>query len=202
MQSRNAYYSFKNGEKHEGQSFFPSLADDKEDAYQNGIVYYISDYGNIGRRLFLKPLPRGANFKPDDDIRIDHGYVSFSTSESEYRDSQTKKIETGQEEVTDTSGNTTYIPILEKIQAIVVTKTITVTASVSTQLWSKNVTGQCSVHTSSFTTEISDSYEEVTVEGDERALRHSVYKDSGEPAFFKSGPESDVISKADGNIGI
>lgn len=202
IDARNSYYSFVECEKYEGQSFFPGLADDKEDAYQNGIVYYVSDYGNIGLRLFLKPLPIDADFKPDCDIIIDHGFVSFSTSESVERETQTKTIETGQEAVTDTSGITTYIPIMGEIEAIVVTKTITVIAQVTTHLWSTNITGQCSVHSSSFTTQNSDSYEEVSVEGNKRALRHHVDTNSGAPAFFKDGLESDVIDKAYNNIGI
>lgn len=91
MDARSAYFIFVECEKYEGQSFFPDLAEDMKDAYQNGIVYYVSDYGNIGRRFFLKPLPRGAEFRPDCDINIDHGFVSFSTSESVARDKQTKK---------------------------------------------------------------------------------------------------------------
>ncbi|MFT6781058.1 MAG: hypothetical protein ACJA1A_000977 [Saprospiraceae bacterium] len=202
VDARNAYFSFVECEKFEGQSFFPNLADDKEDAYQNGIVYYVSDYGNIGGRLFLEPLPRDAGFKPDCDISIDHGFVSFSTSENDDEDVQTKTIETGQESVTDTSGNTTYIPIMAKIEATIITKIITVTAQVTTQLRSTNITGQCFVSSSSFTTEISDTYEEVSVVGDERALNHPVETNSGEPAFYRDRLESEVIKKAEDNIGI
>lgn len=204
VDARHAYKSFKNCEKYEGQSFFLRLAENTEDAYQNGIVYYVSDYGKIGSRLFLKPLPKNAEFQPDCDILIDHGFVSFSSSESSSDDKKTEEIETGTEAVTDTSGNTTYHPIYETVSAKITTKTITITitARVSTKMTCINVTGQCSMRSSYFNTQFSDSYEEVSVSGDERAITFHVDEHCGEPAFFKSNIEDELMDLADAKIGL
>ena len=200
--ARNAYYSFLNCEKYEGQDFFPFLEDDKQDAYQNGIVYYVSDHGNIGSKLFLKPLPRDAEFEPDCEIRVDQSAVSYSVSESEQRVKHQKEIETGQESVVDTSGKTTYVPIMEDVEATVITRTITVTAHATTHIWSRGITGQCTVSSTSYDNDISDTYDEVYVEGDERALRHHINTKSGEPAFFRSDLEDDLLAQAERDIGI
>lgn len=202
IDARHAYESFKNCEKYEGQSYFPLLAENTEDAYQNGIVYYVSDYGRIGSRLFLKPLPKNANFKPDCDIKIDHGFVTFSTAESSSDETKTKEIETGTEAVTDTSGFTTYHPIYETVSATITTKTITVTARVNTDIRCINVTGQCSIGSSYFTTEISDSYDEIRISGDNRALSGFESEQTGQPAFFRSNLEDELIDQADRKIGL
>jgi hypothetical protein len=202
IDARNAYYSFKDCEKHEGQLFFKTLIDNLDDAHQNGIVYYVSNYGRIANKLFLKPLPKGAEFLPDCDIFIDYGIVSIDESKSTKSEEYTKEVETGQETETDTSGNVTYIPIYETITATVVTTTVTLTATVNTYINSKNVTGQCSVESSYFSTSMTDSYEEVSIEGDEDALDHNVTTTDGEPSFFSSNLKSSVLRKADEGVGI
>lgn len=201
IEARNAYYSFKNCDKYEGQTYFPDLALDIDAAYQNGIVYYTSS-SLLSTQLFLKPLPAGADFGADCRISISHGFVSYSTSESIHNDKKTKNIETGKETIVDTSGITTYKPIYEDIEATIVTKTITVTAQVNTNIWSEDLTGNCTVATRNIITTLDDSYDEVSVVGDERALYHIVTKSSGEPAFFRSNLESDLMKKANNAIGL
>ena len=93
VDARNAYYSFKKCEKFQGQEFFLNLAENINDAYQNGIVYYVSNNWNLGKKLFLHPLPKDADFLPDCDITIDHGYVSIYESESTSSRSYSKKVE-------------------------------------------------------------------------------------------------------------
>jgi hypothetical protein len=198
IDARHAFYSLKNCEKYEGQQFFLNLLENTQDAHQNGIVYYVSNYGRIAKKLFLQQLPKDADFLPDCDINIDHGYVSFDKSESSSSKDYSKKVEDGKEEITDTSGHVTY----KTIEATVTTNTVTVTTIVTTFINCKNVIGQCSVSSSQYTTEVSDTYEEVSIEGDEDALDHHVDTNDGEPAFFESGLESEVLKLADRNVGI
>ena len=201
IEARNAYYSFKKCDKYEGQTYFPNLALDIDAAYQNGIVYYTSNSINSSQ-LFLKPLPVDADFGADCNISISHGFVSYTTSESIHNDKKTKNIKTGQETIVDTSGVTTFRPIYEDVEATIVTKTITVEAEVQTNIWSEDLTGNCTVETRNIITTLDDSYDEVSVLGDERALYHIVTKTSGEPAFLRSSLESDLMKKANNAIGL
>ncbi len=199
--SRSAYYSLEDCEKYGGSDFFPSLVEKKEYAYQNGIVYYTTNHLNIGSGLFLKPLPNNVDFDPDCKINVNHDFVSFTTEETVKEDKQTSKIEDGQEEVVDSTG-VNYIPKYKYVKASVLTKTITVTASVTTNVWSESVTENCNVSSRNFTTQSVDSYEEISVEGDERALTFPIISKGGEPAFFRSNLKDEVIKKADKAIGI
>ncbi|MEM9548825.1 MAG: hypothetical protein AAGA77_22765 [Bacteroidota bacterium] len=199
--ARLAYKSFKECEKHEGEKFFQRLPEETNEAYQNGIVYYTSNYGNLGSKLFLKHLPKDAAFEPDCEVYVDHGFVSFSTSENTSSETQTQEIETGSESVTDTSGITTRTPIYETVSAEIITKEITITASLSTYVHVKNVTDQCNLRSYSFNTEASDSYQEVSVSGDERALFHHVNESSGEPPTLRDKLEDKVIDEAESEVG-
>ncbi len=199
--ARLAYQSFKECEKHEGISFFPQLADNIEDAHQKGIVYYVSNHGNIGSKLFLKPVPKDSDILPDCDFTINYGYVTFSTSESVSSDTKTKEIQVDTKVKTDTSGITTRTPIYETVSATITTKTVTITASLHSRITATNVSGQCNVKSSAYFSEESESYEEVNVSGDDRALSHHVVEKSGEPAFIRSDLERKVYSKAKSRVG-
>lgn len=200
--ARKAYYSFKNCEKYEGQSHFLNLADQIKDAHKKGIVYYVSNYRDMGNKLFLKPLPGNADFLPDCDIYVDQGYVTVSEDRSSKSKDYEKEVEVGREEITDTSGNVTYKTIFETRRATVTTTTITLTATVTTFINSKNVTGQCNISSTQFTTRESDSYNEVSIDGDVEALQGNIREKSGSPAGFESNLQSKVMRRAERRIGL
>lgn len=202
LDARKAYYSLKKCEKYEGTSFFQDLPEAIVDAHQNGTVYYVSNYGAIANKLFLKQIPNDADFLPDCDIYVDQGFISIDETKSSKTKKYGKEVEVGREAEVDTSGNVTYKTLYETIEATVTTTTITVTASVTTYINCKNVTGQCTVKSSQFTTTETDTYKEIEIDGDTQALSTSIQEKRGAPSFFESDLRSRVMKRADRRVNI
>lgn len=193
--ARQAYYKYNESEKHGAHVFYYDIEELLVECHNKGIVYYIGDISTIGSSFFFKPLPPNANFEPDCDIDIDYGSISTSHSSSSSSRTYTKDIEIGKEEVKDTSGKViSYKPIYKTIEATVTTTTVTITASTWTSIHSQNISGQCTASSESFHTSLSDSYEEVDISGDERAITGCVTEKSGSPFFLESSLVSSVES--------
>jgi len=197
VNARNAYYEFAAAKKHGGHLYYNNLEDIMSECHQNGIVYYIGDFHIVGHSFFLKPLPANADFEPDCDIRISYGFVDFSKSTSESSQDYTKEVVVGQEEEKDSLGNITYRDITEEVEATVTKIEVTVTASTYTYINSIDLTGQCTVGSESFRSEVSDNYEEIEFSGDERAIPEGLSEKSGAPAFFENNLKDELIKIVD-----
>ena len=193
--SRNAYFNLASCKKSGGLLYFNGLDSLMEFSYKKGIVYYVSDDVDIGYSLFLQPLPDTANFEPDCIVDVDYGWVNIDKSESIEEKKYEKEIQTGTKEVKDTAGNITYIPVYETIKATVYTKTITWTASRRVNISVDDNTGECTLNGESFIVESSDSFEEIEIEGDERAINTVIIEKRGKPAFFESDLEDELNNK-------
>lgn len=167
-EARKAYYKFKDCRKYDGDLFFKNITDLMTEAHNRGTVYYIGD--DYRNSYFFKRLPLSSQEEPDCDIAIDHGPVRIWESESTHTDHYSKNIQVGTRTETDTLGKTIIIPIYEEIHASITITDIIVTASISTNVSVLNLSGQCSVKSNHFTTQVNDNYQEVSVHGDRRSI--------------------------------
>lgn len=198
--ARDAYYMFLKAEKSGGELYYNNLADLIIESREKGIVYYVCDDANIGNSLFLQELPENAEFEPDCIIEVDYGIVNSTTNITEESKTYTDEIIVGTKEVKDTSGNIIYRSIYEDIEATVITVKVEVTLSTTTWVNVEDVTGQCSEENRSFTTSVSDTYEEIRINGDREALKESFIESEGEPSFFRSDLEDELLRKVDSGL--
>jgi len=195
--ARNAYYQFVKARKSGGHLYYQDLNDLISESRKKGIVYYVCIDADLGNTIFFKKLPRNADFEPDCIVDIDHSGISSDEVVSEESTEYTKDILVRNEEIKDTSGNITYRAIYKEISATVITTKTKVTLSITTWIDVENVTGQCSKDSESFTSSVSDSYEEVRIVGDENAITGSISESIGPPSFFSSGLVSDLWRKVE-----
>lgn len=187
--ARDAYYNFVEAKKNGGDIYYQDIEELKTESYENGIVYYIGEEYTVGSSFFLKPLPTNADFDPDCDIDIDYGYTHSDESTSETTQKYTKNIVVETLEKRDTAGNVIYEDVYEEVEATVTITTVTLNLSKSVSVNVNDITGQCTISNESFTVSVSDSYEEIEIEGDEEAIDNSISEQSGAPAFFESNLE-------------
>ncbi len=193
--ARQAYFQFSESKNQGGPGFFNDIDDLLEYSLQNGIVYYECDDLDLGNSLFFREIQPGADFEPDCIVEVNQSSIDFDEEEDKIEDQYTKDIEVGTKETRDTAGNVIYKPIYETIEATVYTIKHTITAYNTTTIDVDDMTGQCTIESESFTTEFSDSYKEIKIEGDERAINEDIDEKSGEPAFFRDDLEDKLNEK-------
>lgn len=170
--SRRAYYNFRDSQENGGDAFFPDLDQDLEDAHKGGIVYYRSTIPISSSNIFLKPLPRDADFRADCSIRGNRGYVRIHRHEQKDRDRVSREIKVRERSERDTSGNIRYIPVYEEVSATVITTTITISAEITAHRYVSDLTGQCPLRSEWKDFDDSEQYEKVEWSGDRRAFAH------------------------------
>jgi hypothetical protein len=191
--ARQAYQHYQDCLKNGGTTFYNDLDDLIQECIERGTVYYVArDGATVGGSVFLKKLPSGADWVADCEISIDRGTITFSETKSDNRKNLDKEIEVGQNAITDTSGVTTYEPILDKIYGAEITTTVTVIARSTTHKQVRRNTEECFLRDSSFDTEVSDTYEEIRYEGDNRTWPDFAENETGPPAYFNSNLEDDL----------
>lgn len=198
IHAQDAYHQYVKCKKYGGLNYFPYLQEEINEALLNGVVYYVSSE-HFGSSAFFQPLPRGSDVEPDCGISVYQGFVSYSESSTERSSTKRRQVHDGFKTVTDTSG-TVKIDKYRTAEAKVKTTTHTVTASITTQVTVRNISGQCPVRSTSYTVSETDTYEEVTVSGDREALVHAVVETKGKPSGFDYALESKLRSKAEDNI--
>lgn len=199
--ARQAYTYYQDCLKNGGSTFYNDLDDLMQECIERGTVYYIANDGaSVGGNIFLKQLPRGADRIADCEISVRRNSVSFSEKKSDNRKNLDKEIEVGQNAITDTSGVTTYEPIYDKIYGAEITTTVTVTASSTTYKNVRRNTEECFLSDSNFNTSVSDSYEEIRYEGDNRTWPDFAKNETGAPAFFNSKLEDQLNKEIDRKI--
>ena len=199
--ARKAYYQYQECLSFGGDRFFQNLEDKISESVEEGKVYFVSHNFRPSSNLFFQPLPPNADFEADCIIQASFGPINYSTHSHSSTTTHSKDIEVGKNSKVDTSGQIVYTPIMKTVYADVITTSVTVTASSYSDIYVDNITGQCSKRSKSFNACVSDSYEEVRIHGDRRALNTSISACSGQPAFFISNLESDLNFKIDCELG-
>ncbi|HHH53619.1 MAG TPA: hypothetical protein ENK91_08170 [Bacteroidetes bacterium] len=193
--ARDAFYSFNNSIEKGGPGYFNDIESLIEFCKEKGVVYYECYDMYLGSSLFFQPIPDDADFQPDCIVDVDQTIVGFYEDEDKDEKEYSKEIETGTKETIDTSGNVIVKPVYETIEATVTIITHTLTAYRTTTIDVDDMTGQCTMSSESFTTRISDSYEEIKIEGDRNAIDDGTIEKTGEPAFFRSNLEDELEDK-------
>jgi hypothetical protein len=198
--ARDAYYQFLKANESGGYLYYHDLGDLISESRKRGVVYYICYDRNLGNSIFFKRLPKNADFEPDCIVNIEHDGINSKQEISESSQFYTDEVFVKKEEVKDTSGNITYRSIYKEITATVITSEIEVTLSTTTWVDVENVTGQCSKYSESFTSSVSDFYEEIRIVGDKEAGRASISESIGEPTFFRNNLDCDLWRKVENDL--
>jgi len=198
--ARQAHVEFENCVKYGGKNEYNDLEDMLEESHERGIVYFTSWDIRPNTTFWVKPLPRDADYEADCDVTVDKGFVNFMPSSSSTTKTYYEDVQTGSNTETDTAGIVTTTPIYTEVSAQVTITTRTLTASSTTNIYVRDLSGHCTLRGESFTIDEVDEYEEVTITGDLRAVPSGVSAKSGEPTFFRSGLEDDVQDEVNRRI--
>ena len=195
IKARQGHYALNECIKHGGENQYSNLDELLNEAHSLGVIYFTSTGYNPGYSFWYAPVQGGSDQEIDCSLRYNSDWVIYSESESSSSEVNSKVIQTGTETETDTSGMVTSTPIYETVQATINTNTVTVSATIDFHRYVQNVSGQCPLGNYTFTFNESNSYKEINVSGDERALYHIVTEQDGEPAFFRSNLKQAVENK-------
>jgi|GEM_PF-7122802 len=181
--ARDAYTMYRKCIKNEGDVEYADVVSKQQLARQSGIIYYTSsDY--IPSGFWYEPLPAGADYVADCDIRVSYGSISTSTSSRSTTKEYSQKVEVGTHTKTDTAGVVTTIRDYETVYGYVVTTVVDVEMTTCTSIMVGDQTGECTIPSRSFTTSESDSYEHIVLTGDSRAWPSGVSATNGPPSGF------------------
>ncbi len=189
IDAQNAYYQYDECIKNGGTSFFTDVLDLKNESLELGIVYYQSRGRYYHNSLFLRPLPPDADFDADCLVDITLGFIDTNISENTSTNTYTQDVVVENRITTDTSGNTITTPIYESVSCTVETTTVTIKKSQSVNIHATDQTGQCSISNRYYTVSVSDNYEIVSIDGDERALPSGI-EEKDAPTFFERDLEN------------
>ena len=198
--AREAYYQYQECQSYGGDRFFNNIIDKMDECVYEGRIYFVSLDFFPSTNLFFQPLPEDAYYEPDCVISASFGSPSFSTSTRSVSETFTKEIKVSTKTETDTAGVVRFIPIYETVSATVTTTTVSATASSWTNIYVDNISGYCYKNGNSFNTCVSDSYEEISITGDTRAINSCISTSRGKPAFFRSSLESDLQDEIDNSL--
>lgn len=198
--AREAYFEFQECISFGGDRFFQNLDDKKQECIYEGRIFFVSHNFRPSTGLFFRPLPAEADFEPDCVISASFGPISYVEHAHSSSTSYSKEIKVGTSSHQDTSGQIIYTPIYETVTAKVTTTKVTGTVSSSTYIYAENITGYCFKSDQSFRNSLSDSYKEISISGDKRALDSAINECSGPPAFFRSKLERGLNSDIDSDL--
>ena len=191
--ARQANYKFLSCIEYGGKTFYQDLEDKERESFELGVVYYITnDRDLVPHDRFLKALPRDATREPDCKFSMRSGSLNWSQNKDEKRKRLEEKIEISKTAVTDSTGLTTYDRKYETVTGTIVTTTTVVTLSKETTINVHDVSGHCFVNSRSFTTTVSDEYEEIRYVGDSRSWPINRKDKSGEPPLFRHNLENEL----------
>jgi len=194
--ARDAYYEFVEAEKNGGFQFYNDIQMLRDESLEKGIVYYLCRNEDLGSSLFVRKLPRDADFEPDCLVEVSKGMISYHESASESRTSYEKQVQTGTKTEKDTSGQVKTIPVFETRKATLIRITYAASADQTVWIHVKDHTGQCHVGSTSFSETVNDCWEEVKVEGDAEAIDVCYKTGSNKPLC----PRSSLEWKLEGNV--
>ncbi len=191
--AREAYNRFSQSERFGGGDLFDDPDKQKRIAYEEDVIQYVSDNPLLHPEgLFVKALPKDAGFEPDCVLKVSRSFVDFDESICENEENYETKIEVDTRSETDSSGEEILIPIYETVNATVIKRSITVTASKEMSIIAKDLTGHCFLKDKYYDVSSTDSYIEIEVEGDERAIPDPPDECSGPPVFFEDNLEEEL----------
>ena len=202
LDAREGYDKYKKSLDYSGDKYFPDINDKIADCITYGRVYHKSYDYNPGHTIFFKPLPKDAHYEADCIINSSRSGCSVSETRTTNQKTYNEQIEVRKDQVIDTAGVVTYIPIYETIYAYESINKITVTLSTTTWVNVTNNTGQCHLNTWSFSKSISDTYEEINYTGDLRAYPPGAVNKTGAPNFFRSNLEDRLDKEVKRELGI
>lgn len=207
-EARNAYYDFQKAKKYGYENEVDLVTPLQEEALELGVVYYyveasarfeVTEKWEIDRQ-FDDIESRGSIFQQitfegtqgEVDCALDVVFKSLDfqireRSDTEYFD---KEIQDGYENVTDTSGNVTRVPLYRTVEAWVTTKTKIKTGSWTASVDVTSHTSNCDLSDSNFSAEASSEIEVTEWRGDDRAVPNR-YKSAFQKEDFED--EDDMI---------
>jgi len=200
--ARSAYGFYHNAEEYGGDKYYQDIQDKKDYCVEHGRVYYRAYDYSPSNNIFLQPVPWNSDREADCVFNSSRSGYSSSQTRSTSQKTYSKKVEVGQEEIKDTSGNITYKTIYDKVYAYEDITEIKVTLRTNTWVNVENQTGHCHIRSWSFSDEVSDSFEEVRFSGDIRAYPAGANDQTGEPAFFRSNLEDELDRDVRRELGI
>lgn len=199
--ARNANYKFLSCKKYGGETYYQDLEDKEKESFKLGVIYYTTnDNDLVPNDRFLIALPRDADRGPDCVFSMSSGLLKWSQDKDEKRKNLEEEIEISKTAVTDSTGLTTFDRKYETAYGTKVTTTTKVTLSRETTVKVRDVTGDCFVNSRSFTTTVSNEYEETRYEGDSRSWPTFRDETSGEPPLFRHKLEDELNKKIENEL--
>ncbi len=188
--ARIAYHNLQKCIEHGGENEYSDMAQLQVEAIDRGTVYFIARGFNPDETFWFKYWDDYQDEAIDCILDYDLSGIWFCESSHTSYDTQTKEIQTGTHSHTDTSGVTINTPIYETVCATIATTRVTIEASATLSRYVINESGQCPLANDELRFSDSDSYEEIQISGDIRALDFVPSECSGEPGFLRSNLES------------